>query len=338
MEERNEARQIVCVTPVKNEGWFLDRFLRATELWADRIIVADQGSTDDTREIARRFSKVTLVDNPRTEYDEGARQRLLISAAREVPGPKVVVALDADEVLTPNWTSSPEWQGAFAAPPGTVLAFDWVNVLPGWEQAYLPSEPVPFGYVDDGAEHSGDRIHATRVPVPAGADVRHMGEVKVIHLQYADWQRMKSKQRWYQCWEAINGGAKRPVQLYRQYHRMDAFPPEEIVDFPRAWVDAYARLGVDIAPEPTDDVYWWDEEVYRWIADHGPERFRRLAIWEVDWDRVADTVGANGDRPAVADPRSPLDRAVHRWLARTQARASAASTRCVQRMLVPLGW
>src|SRR4051795_11203104 len=133
MRERNDKRQVVCVTPVKNEGWFLERFLRATELWADRIIVADQGSTDETRAIAARFPKVTLVENPRADYDEGARQRLLIAAAREVPGPKVVIALDADEVLTPTWTESQEWRDALAAPPGTALAFDWVNVLPGWE-------------------------------------------------------------------------------------------------------------------------------------------------------------------------------------------------------------
>ena len=36
--------KIICLTPVKNEGWILERFLKCTSLWADYIIIADQSS------------------------------------------------------------------------------------------------------------------------------------------------------------------------------------------------------------------------------------------------------------------------------------------------------
>lgn len=99
---------------------------------ADYIVIADQQSTDGSREVARRFEKVVLVDNPHEAYDEGARQRLLIDSARQLPvsGKRILIALDADEMFSANWMESPEWQQLLAAPPGTVLYFRWANIGP----------------------------------------------------------------------------------------------------------------------------------------------------------------------------------------------------------------
>jgi len=35
---------LICMTPVRNEAWILHAFLKATSLWADHIIIADQNS------------------------------------------------------------------------------------------------------------------------------------------------------------------------------------------------------------------------------------------------------------------------------------------------------
>src|SRR4051812_45117660 len=114
--------QVVCLTPVKDEAWILERFLAAASVWADHIVVADQGSTDGSRTIAARFEKVKLVENKSEGYDEGARQRLLLETARAVvPGPRVLIALDADEALTAGATASPEWRRILESAPGTVL-------------------------------------------------------------------------------------------------------------------------------------------------------------------------------------------------------------------------
>ena len=37
---------LIDLTPVFNEAWVLPAFLKATSLWADYIIIADQMSTD----------------------------------------------------------------------------------------------------------------------------------------------------------------------------------------------------------------------------------------------------------------------------------------------------
>ena len=40
----------LCLTPTRNESWIIAPFLAAARMWASRVIVADQGSTDGTRE------------------------------------------------------------------------------------------------------------------------------------------------------------------------------------------------------------------------------------------------------------------------------------------------
>lgn len=329
---------IICVTPVKNEAWILDAFISRASLWADHIVIADQGSVDGSREIAARHQKVTVVDNPADEYDEEGRQRLLLDAARRIPGPRTIIALDADEGLTGNWPATPEWDRIADARPGTVLRFQWANVLPGFTSAWIPPEHFAFGFVDDGREHTGPAIHSTRVPTDEDAAKIDFQDLKVIHLQHADWSRMKSKQRWYQCWERINNPGKRPVQLYRQYHRMDAIPAEEITSIPAAWHTEYDRAGVTLGFARNDEPLETDRAVLDLLGEHGPQLFRKVDLWHVDWLDLARRLDWDGPRHLLADPRTPADRLVHRWLARTQGRSADALVRWIQRLLILIRW
>lgn len=329
---------VVCVTPVKNESWILDRFLACASTWADEIIVADQQSTDATPEIARRAG-VTLIDNDSPAYDEGARQRLLLAAARQVAGPRVIVALDADEALTANVTASAEWEAALRARAGTVLRFDWVNVLPGGRRGWIQPEKVAFGFVDDGSDHAGSAIHSIRIPTPDSAPVIDLDDVKALHYQHTNTARTDSKHRWYQCWEMLNGSSKRPVQIFRQYNRRLGFPDDEVSAVDPAWVDSYRMAGHDMADTDDHGPFYWDEQVLDWILEHGAEKFRRLDIWDVDWADMARRLGRSVDPALVRDPRLRFDRAVHSWLRQTQARCGDDfGVRAVQRALIPLRW
>jgi hypothetical protein len=329
---------VICLTPVRNEASVLEHFLNSASTWADRIVVADQGSSDGSREIAGRFPKVTLVDNPSGRYDEVARQRLLIEEARRTPGRRLIVALDADEGLTwGSWATS-EWDELRRAHEGTTAFFDWVNLLPGLADCWIPRERVPFAFVDDGRPHHGAAIHNARVPVSERPPPLVLDAVKVLHFQYVDWARMKSKQRWYQCWEALHHPKKRPIQLYRQYHRMDAFPPAEIHPVNPDWVRGHADQAENHRPADSPQVFHWDKDVLGWLLERGPKRFRRLDIWDVDWEEVAAHVARPVVPGSLADPRSRTERTVHRWLRRTQGRSDRRTTRLLQRALIPLGW
>jgi len=325
---------IICITPIKNESWILDRFIQCASQWADYIIIADQGSTDDSRTIASSYPKVILIENNAQNYDEGYRQRLLLAKAREIPGERLIIALDADEMLTANWSNSPEWEQMKSAARGTIFRFSWLNVWPDFKTAWVPGDGIPFGFIDDGREHQGQVIHSTRIPVTQANPSILLKESKVLHYQYTNWPRMKSKQRWYQCWEKINNPNKRPIQIYRQYHHMDAPPPTEVVPINPEWFTNYEEQHIDMRTIPRSDFYHWDRELLAWFEKYGIRTFSRLGIWDADWKALAQDL----DVATVEDPRTSIEKYIHRWLAATQGNYTQAHIRFWQRLLILFGW
>ena len=115
----NSDLKIICLTPVLNEEWIIEKFLQAASIWADIIIISDQGSSDRTIEIVSKFPKVKLIDNSKiTEYNENDYRQPLYNEARKISGPKLLINLDADEFLTPNFEDL-EWETIKNAPIGT---------------------------------------------------------------------------------------------------------------------------------------------------------------------------------------------------------------------------
>ena len=333
-----ERPLIVCLTPVKDEAWILPRFLRCAASWADYVIVADQGSIDGSRAIVQNCAKAKLINNPLDRYDEGARQRLLVDAARSMPnaGKLTMIALDADEALSANWRNSPEWDKLIGAAPGTVLAFQWVNLLPGCIRGWLSDEPIPFGFVDDGTLHQGESIHSQRLPTPEGAPWMVFEDIKVLHYQYTDWARMKSKQRWYQCWERINNPEKRAVTIFRQYHHMDA-AKHRAVEIDPAWLEECEGDGSTMLEADSASHYRWDDDVLALLSARGVGPFRKLNIWDVDWAN-GSILGSSTSSMGLEDPRSWFDKLIHKWLQRTQSHSHRMDVRIVQKLLQLIGW
>jgi hypothetical protein len=332
------APTLICLTPVRDEAWILERFLACASLWADHIVIADQRSEDGSREIARRHPKVTLVDNPESRYDDGARRRLLIDAARAIPGRRILLALDADECLTSNVRDSQEWRTALSAPSGTVIRLPWINLLPGARAAWVPSEPIVVGFVDDGRPYSGPPIACSRVPTPSDAPSLELSEAGVLHYQYLDEERMRAKQRWYQCVERLEFPDKRPAEVYRLYHHMDAWPADQIHPVSPESLEAFRGLGIADLEVGRGGQDVWHRRILELMREHGTDPFRKLDIWDVDWAAEAARLGVQSFRESLSDPRSLVDRAALRWLGFAQPRRASASVRAVSRSLQAVGW
>jgi hypothetical protein len=332
----NDCCNLVCMTPTRNEAWVIKRFLAAAKLWASHIIVADQGSSDGTLEELRRTPGVDVVIND-SDFDEVHRQRLLINRARQVTGKRLLLALDADEALSANCRASAEWEAVKQAQPGTLLRLRWVNVLPGFKQAWIPPEPTVFGFIDDGTEHGGKKIHNQRVPSPPNAPVIDLQDVVVLHFQYLSWERMVSKHRWYQAWEYATHRQKGPLEIFRQYNHMKgSWDQNELRPLKPEWLEGYDRAGVEFRSLKSEPVTWWDKEVLRMLREHGPEHFRRLAIWDKDWNSLANDLGLRGID--LADPRSSGEKAIHRLLAATQKHRMNWGVRGFEWLLRARGW
>lgn len=273
-------RKIVVLTPVKNEAWILPLFCTATSLWADHIVIADQHSTDGSREIAKRFPKVTLVDNDSPDLDENYRDTLLVNKARELVGTNgILFRIDADEMFTPNFDSE-DWTNIKQSQVGTVWFFPWLQIYTGFESfwRFLPNYGA---FVDDGREFVPHGvIHARQMFSPTSNDkLRHAQDIRLLHFQFVDWKRMQSKHRYYQCFEHVTFPTKSAVEIFRTYHWMyDPNLPLEPI--PSQWIEDYRKLGVDIKNVPFEEEYWWDRKVDEYLKEYSPKYFRHIETYK----------------------------------------------------------
>ena len=284
-----KKRKIIVLMPVKNEAWILPMSLKAASVWADRIIVSDQGSVDGSKEIARSFPKVLLIENEELkDFNEYKMREPLIRAARDLEGMgNILVALDADELLTPFFDSIDfeHWQ---QLPQGTIIQFFGGNISPNFEN-YWSLNHQNFGYIDDGRTFQTGLIHVPRLFTPDEdeTNVYECKELGVMHFQYVDWERMKSKHRWYQCYERVHFPKKSAVEIYRRYHHM--YNPNILTTkFPNSWKENYGVCGVDITAWNKEKIYWWDYKVKEYLQYYGEYFFSQIDIWDCHWNAVAN--------------------------------------------------
>lgn len=268
---------IICITPVKNEAWILELFIQAASLWADYIIIADQHSDDGSREIALKFPKVKLIDNNSLEFNEPERQALLINEARKIPGEKIIVALDADEILSSQALDIENWTEIFNAAPGTAFGLKWPLINHDFNTYWLTdSGRSYFIYKDDGAEHVGQKIHSPRIPLSENTKFVNIDKFVVMHYQFTDWQRMLSKHRWYQCYERVNYPSKNQLSIYRMYHHM--YNKKHFNNIPYLWFLGYLNNGVNACSIHIDNVYRWDKLVDIYLEEYGEDYFKYVDI------------------------------------------------------------
>jgi hypothetical protein len=302
-------KKIVCLTPIKNEEWILDKFLSATSIWADEIIVAFQTSSDSSLKICKKYSKVKIIYNNCKKFNEPERQKLLINEARKQTANMVLIALDADEFLSLNKESLMELNVIRNLPERTVVNFDWVNIKLKQKVFWYAPQKMSFGFVDDGSSHHGQKIHSPRIPIPKNAKEYNTKYIKVMHYQYADWERMESKQRWYQCWEMINSRKRNPVNIYRQYHHMYSIKDKDMKKIPTKWFNEYEKYGIDLKHIESKKPYYWDAEVIEYIKIYGAERFKNISIWDYNWNLQLNPLEYN-----VKDPRNIFDKMIQQYL------------------------
>ncbi len=290
-----EKVKLICITPIKNESWILEKFLRATSLWADFIILADQNSSDNSLEIASKFEKTIVVKNE-TSYNEFERTKILLNEARKIEGKKIIFALDADEIFSANFLDSCEWETILNLDPGTMILMDRINLDPEQDN-YFGKLKMVFGLVDDGFSTIEDTsqaiIHNIRLPWPKNANSYHFKDIKVLHFDYLIPERTISKLIWYQCFEKLkfNHDDQYLLNKYRTFQSIESFLSSvKLFKIKRKWLERYATLGIDITSLKSPFL-WWTDEVIGMIDENGIDRFKNLDINKIDLTTRAKELG-----------------------------------------------
>ncbi len=302
---------VICVLPSRNESWILPHFFECASLWADFIILGDHLSVDDTASVAQRYEKVRLVPLHDTGIDRGLRRKILLEEARRIPGERLIFSIDADEMLSANSLASREWELMLNAQPGTRFRLDWLEVLPGLHKAALSQKLIAFK--DDGTPYVGTTKHEPPIPATSG-EIVHLREIKLLHYILIEPERMFSKHRWNKCFEIVELG-KRPWSMCIMYQdRKIKHYDSPIISVRDEWVNGYEWLEEYRGNrDPISKSYWYDEQVLDYFDKYGIDRFRKLNIWDVDWNQKAQLLGRGGN---YGDPRSVAEIWMHKFIER----------------------
>jgi len=294
--------KIIVLTPVKNESWILQRFLSVCSHFADHILIIDQQSTDGSRDICRHYPKVHLIDNPGQDYDEATRQKALIEQARLlVDGPRILIALDADEILAATALASLGWQSLLQAAPGTVVYVEKpdLHVTPYSSIRYY-DEYFPIAFVDDGSPHEGKVIHSPRVPIAKFGRRLYLHDVKVLHYARLN-PAYRARQRYYAMLESILPSHK--TLLTRRYvygQRHDIPDQGSLSPTPEEWIRGWEDGGVDMTSITMQSPFWQSYESLRLFGKWGVNKFRFDDVWDFDWE-ACRLYGIEHGEPGLPD-------------------------------------
>lgn len=243
--------------PVKDEAWILEIFLRHHAALFDEIIIADQMSTDGSREIASRFPNVLIIDNTSVQFDEPHMRQIMLEEARRRHGlGNLLFALDADELLIAESGLERTLNLLLRHPQGVRFSIKRRNYLPNLDD-YWEVEGGVVAFLDDGSNFpAGGRIHAPRVPELKGQSVLGIYGSFQAHLQFVDWLRMESKHSWYRRWELVE--LKRPLAaVWRRYSHMYSIPESSVF---RGGLPDSIRRALGEASGLWPEGYRWDNE------------------------------------------------------------------------------
>jgi glycosyltransferase involved in cell wall biosynthesis len=294
--------KILVLLPVKNEAWILPYTLDNFSQFSDLIIIADQKSTDGSREIYKRFPKVRMIENKLQEHSHAVR-RLLLSEARKVPGEKLIICLDADELLSPKAIDE---MVAFRKAAPISFTTRWIQLAEyGTKQrvdGIWRDHDKAFAFFDDGIAEYHNTVpfldHTNRIP-----DIAKNIRINkpILHLQFMPLQRNRIKQIWYMCIERMHG--VHPIRINARYAVNDE-RTTVLSDIDQDWL-----WGVALPPMHvfnTADEFR-AKEVHSFFDHRGIAFFEPLAIWDIDefLDRFKKETGRY-PRPLVI-PRTLLE-------------------------------
>lgn len=317
---------LIVLTPVRNEAWILDKFLQAVSLWADYIIISDQMSSDGSREIAKRFPKVRLLENNSREMHMAATRRLLLEEANRILGDKILFALDADEFLAGNFMDTDDWKTILSSEVGDIFCWRWMNLLPGCSK-YTSWQPYYW------ASHVGDEadgffpdnyIHEQRLPMPETVHHEYvLDELFSLHFARVNIARQRNKEIYYQVTTLTKQPDDSGIRLFRMYHTSENAMIRHKVD-DRAF-SYYRDNNIDLRElaYSNDCGQYYLDEIARLVKENGSVRYRKLDIWTED---LCSSLG-------VENPQRITDRVIMWYLRHTKNSAGTFMARAMDKLL-----
>jgi len=277
------------MTATRNYGWVTNAFLKANSLWADYIIIADQHSTDGTREMALEYPNVILLDNDNLTYSESTWSQLVIDRARKIEGDKILFFLDIDEMFSANYLLTQDWQNILQSKPGEIFFFNWANICSDTKHYWTSKNDdgslffLARMFHDDGItpyNNEGIDMHTHCIPYPEDDVNRifYVNDFKMLHFGRYNEKWNNAKLRYFQIVD-FEQNNRNITSLSRMYKSVVS--EHEIIELHEIWLYSKDKHGFDLfneVYEPENPLF--DQYVLDMIKSDGIERYKKLDIWD----------------------------------------------------------
>jgi hypothetical protein len=276
-----KPQKVICLMPVKNEASVLPQTLAVISEYCDIIIIADQMSTDGSRELYKKFPKVLVIDNVRKGHSNEVRWDLL-KKAREFGANNFIICLDADEYIPSTLFRKFYQERDFKV--GESFRFPWIQL---WKSpGYFNNSGVWYrnyqriAWVDDGVtEYEQITVvndHVSRVPQDFLKNNKRIDSVPILHLQWLFLEKTQYKQALYRCSELARF-PNTANQINISYaHSLDE-GGKVFSKTPQEWIIEYNFNGIDFASG--GDKY--RDEIFALFDRYGIEYFEPLQVWHI---------------------------------------------------------
>jgi hypothetical protein len=282
---------LIGLMPARNEAWVIGLSARAALRWCDELILLLHACSDDTAAIVDQISaehpgRVHVLIEPDPDWAEMAHRQRLLTAARGRSATHLAL-VDADEVLTGNLlTVIREWiepltQGAHIQVGMRCMwrSLDWyrsgVSVWSNrWDLALAFSDHPSLKW-----EKVNGYDHHHRQPFGSVLAKRAYAlDGGVMHLQFANWRRLRAKHARYKMMERVKYPGKSIAAIERLYNQALDETRLQTMAAPASHWEPYADLmgHIDLDAEP-----WQESECRRLMREHGPETFAGLNLFDV---------------------------------------------------------
>jgi len=285
--------KVIALLPMKNEECHLPTYMDSISLVADKLIVVDDHSTDNSVNIiSEKAHKRNLdVDIHNAVRERGhdwsvdRTRQLLLNLGREAGGTHFI-CLDADECFTKPF--SLKARRIFEAmAPGSKVLMSWLAIWKSIDHykndnSVWSNNNKDFIFCDNRSFNFEKDTYFCdpRTPGPNNENNTLLLNPKhgaIMHFQFSNWDKFQIKQCWYRCREKAYG---KPSQAINQKYSITLDDPNSIVsEIPNEWMPEHDLPKIE---HNFNNNNWHIQEIEMMFKQHGVDMFKDLDIWHCE--------------------------------------------------------
>lgn len=189
---------IVAMFRIKNEERWIEKTLQAISDICSKIVILDNGSTDNTLKICKTFDKVVDIHQQNLPFNEARDNNTLWEMALKQK-PDFILNMAGDEILQPNARDILFEELNVLYPDATIFEFQFLYMWDRpnqyrydgiysntWQKTIIRMSGQPKNLSFHGTPYSGNG-HCSRLPNDSiGWDKSVRSRIKILHYGYYD--------------------------------------------------------------------------------------------------------------------------------------------------------